>query len=77
MPTYTDNTALVIRYQQGDSTAGEQLLAANSGLVYRIAWKFAPGGGSLDVEDLVQEGRLGLLRADQSFDPSRGFQFST
>src|SRR5690606_5801351 len=47
----------------------------NRSLVAGIARRFA-GQGML-LEDLVQEGTLGLLRAIDKFDPARGFQFST
>ena len=47
----------------------------HKGLVYGIALKFRNRG--LELDDLIQEGQLGLLRACELFDPSRGFKFST
>ncbi len=52
-----------------------QMVEHNRSLVAGIARRFA-GQGML-VEDLIQEGTLGLLRAIDKFDPARGFQFST
>src|SRR5690606_10673188 len=47
----------------------------NRALVAGIARRFA--GKGIQVDDLIQEGTLGLLRAIDKFDPKRGFQFST
>jgi RNA polymerase primary sigma factor len=47
----------------------------HQGLVYSIALRWQ--GRGLELEDLVQEGNLGLMRACEKFDPERGFQFST
>jgi len=52
-----------------------RFVVANMGLVFKVASRF--NGGSLSLHDLVQEGALGLLRAIDMFDPSRGFRFST
>lgn len=51
------------------------MVQQNRSLVAGIARRFA-GQGML-LEDLIQEGTLGLLRAIDKFDPARGFQFST
>jgi RNA polymerase sigma factor (sigma-70 family) len=47
----------------------------HQGLVYRIAFDYRGKGVPLD--DLIQEGELGLLRACERFDAGRGFRFST
>lgn len=47
----------------------------HQGLVYTIALKYR--GRGLDLDDLVQEGQLGLIRACERFDPARGCKFST
>ncbi len=47
----------------------------NLRLVVRIAHRYR--GLGLSIDDLVQEGNLGLLRAVEKFDPERGFRFST
>jgi RNA polymerase sigma factor (sigma-70 family) len=52
-----------------------QFVEANQGLVYTVARRFQ--GYGLGLEDLVQEGNIGLMRAIEKFDPARGFKFST
>ncbi|MGI9534424.1 MAG: sigma-70 family RNA polymerase sigma factor [Thermodesulfobacteriota bacterium] len=53
----------------------ERFLNANLRLVLNIAWKFINRG--LPLPDLIQEGNLGLLRAVDKFDHTKGFKFST
>jgi RNA polymerase primary sigma factor len=60
---------------EGDVEAQQHLVEANLRLVVSIAKRYNNHGISL--LDLVQEGNLGLIRASQKFDPSRGFRFST
>jgi len=59
----------------GGLEARRTLAEANLRLVVSVARRYA--GRGLDLADLVQEGNLGLLRAIESFDPDRGFRFST
>ena len=54
----------------------ETLVLRNMGLVVKEARRFA-SNGSIPMEDLVQEGVQGLVRAIQKFDPSMGKKFST
>ena len=72
---YFDNTALVISARDGDSDAETKLVIANSGLVRSIAVRFR--GRGIELEDLIQIGTLGLIKASRSFEPERGFAFST
>lgn len=66
--------------------AWDQLILANLRLVVSIAKRYQgllagnggkAGSGAVGIEDLVQEGNFGLIRAVEKFDPSKGFRFST
>jgi RNA polymerase primary sigma factor len=61
--------------RQRSQRARELMITANLRLVVSIAKKFAQHG--VPLLDLVQEGNLGLMRAVEKFDPSRGYKFST
>jgi RNA polymerase sigma factor (sigma-70 family) len=52
-----------------------EVLAENGGLVATIAARYQ--GRGLDSDDLLQEGRIGLLKAVRNFDPERGVAFGT
>lgn len=63
------------RAQQGDPVAREALVARHLGLVRHVAARFRSTG--LDPEDLEQVGAVGLVKAVNGFDPTRGLRFST
>jgi RNA polymerase primary sigma factor len=57
----------------GDAAAREKLIRSNLRFVVSIAKKYA--GNGVPLEDLVNEGNLGLVRAAERFDPERGYKF--
>lgn len=59
----------------GDREAARALAAANLRLVVSVARRYINRG--MPLEDLIQEGNIGLLRAVEKFDWTRGFKFST
>lgn len=69
------NRELIARAQAGDDAALEALVVNNTGLVRTVAVRFRDRGTELD--DLMQIGTLGLLKAIRSFELSRGTAFST
>lgn len=58
---------------KGDSAARERLITANLRFVVNVAKKYQNQGISL--EDLINEGNLGLINAIEKYDPERGFHF--
>lgn len=62
------------RILEGDHRAWEEFIERNLRLVIPIARYYK---GTMELEDAIQEGNLGLIRAVESFDPSKGFKFST
>jgi RNA polymerase primary sigma factor len=68
---------LAKRIQAGDIEAKNLLAKANLRLVVSIAKKYANRSPDLTLLDLIQEGNLGLFKAVDKFDWSKGFKFST
>ena len=66
---------LAKRMEQGDDEAKKRLAEANLRLVVSIAKRYV-GRGMLFL-DLIQEGNLGLIKAVEKFDYTKGFKFST
>lgn len=73
-----DNDALARIVAAGGADAEravDRMVTGNMRLVYRIARKYPDG--SLNLQDRLQEGALGLMRAARKFDPDRGVGFAT
>lgn len=67
---------LSMKYLAGDKKAKDKLVLANLRLVVMAAKRYSMHT-SLSFDDLVQEGNIGLMRAVDSFDPTKGWRFST
>ena len=72
---YDLNPELIVRYREGDESAGERLVEMNLPLVYKIAARFKERCD--DIGDLIECGTLGLVKAIKTFDLERGCAFST
>ena len=59
----------------GDEDAKRRLIESNLKLVVSVAKVYSRSG--LSLPDLIQEGNIGLIKAVDSFDPEKGFRFST
>src|SRR5271156_6258335 len=66
---------LAYRIETGDNEARDQMVRANLRLVVNIARSYT--GKGLSLQDLIEEGNLGLLRAVEGFDPTMNTRFST
>ena len=73
--TYEQELELAKRILDGDETAKQELAESNLRLVVSIAKKYV-GRGMLFL-DLIQEGNMGLIKAVEKFDYTKGFKFST
>jgi RNA polymerase primary sigma factor len=73
--TADEEIDLAKRIERGDLAAKERMINSNLRLVVSQARRYQ--GHGLPMEDLVQEGMLGLIRAVEKFDWRRGFKFST
>jgi RNA polymerase sigma factor (sigma-70 family) len=73
-PTSYEMTRLAERAQLGDAASLDRLVQRALPLVVRTARRYA--GQDVELADLIQEGVLGLLRAVERFDVSRGVPFS-
>jgi RNA polymerase primary sigma factor len=73
--TMEEEFELCAKVAGGDAKAREKLLHSNFRLVVSIAKRYL--GRGLHILDLIQEGNLGLIKAVEKFDHTKGFKFST
>ena len=73
--TPEEEKELALRIMNGDNSAKQRLSEANLRLVVSIAKRYV--GRGMQFLDLIQEGNLGLIKAVEKFDYTKGFKFST
>lgn len=73
MITADDEAVLSIRIQEGDQVALDKMVRANLRFVVSVAKQYQ--NRNLTLNDLINEGNIGLIRAAEKFDHTRGFKF--
>src|SRR5882672_148334 len=73
--TVREEVELAVRIKQGDNEARELMIKANLRLVVKIARDYE--GLGLPLMDMISEGNVGLMKAVERFDPTRGAKLST
>ncbi len=73
--THEEEQQLAVAIAEGDMEARDRMVRANLRLVVNIARGYS--GKGLGLQDLIEEGNLGLLRAVEGYDPLVGTRFST
>jgi RNA polymerase primary sigma factor len=75
--TPAQEKTLARRLERGDLAAKDHMIEANLRLVVHVAKRYQREDSGLTMQDLIQEGTIGLVRAVEKFDYRRGFRFST
>ena len=71
--TYDEEYELALKAKNGDKKAREKLINANLRFVVSVAKKFR--GQGMPLEDLINEGNIGLMTAVDKFEPEKGYHF--
>ena len=71
--TYDEEYELALKAKNGDKKAREKLINANLRFVVSVAKKFR--GQGIPLEDLINEGNIGLMTAVDKFEPEKGYHF--
>ena len=71
----TEEINLAKQVELGDELARQKLIRANMRLVVAVASKYS--GLNISMEDLIQEGNIGLIKATEKYDYQLGYKFST
>jgi RNA polymerase primary sigma factor len=74
--TYKEEVMLAKRIEKGDKLAFNKMVQSNLRLVVSIARKYSSNKG-MTLQDLIQEGSIGLIKAVEKFEYQRGYKFST
>lgn len=70
-----EEIALAAKIKRGDNDARERMIRANLRLVVKIAREYE--GYGMPLQDMINEGNIGLMRAVEKFDPAKGGKLST
>ena len=73
--SYVEEVEIAKKIENGDLTAKNKLVSANLRLVVAVAKKYFNRG--LPIQDLIQEGSIGLIKAAEKFEWKKGYKFST
>lgn len=73
MLTPEEEKEIAFKARAGDKRARDRLIAANTRFVVSVAKQYQ--GQGLDLEDLIAEGNIGLVKAVDKFEPERGYKF--
>lgn len=74
--THKEEIELAKRIEEGDKRAFDKMVQSNLRLVVSIARKYSSNKG-MTLQDLIQEGSIGLIKAVEKFEYRRGYKFST
>lgn len=73
MLTPTEEAELAVKAVSGDKLAAEELVVKNLRFVISVAKQYATD--KISLEDLVNEGNIGLIKSIEKFDPTKGYKF--